>query len=423
MNFALLVAFALSLPGLPANHALTTYPAERDVRIVVISPHDPDQPAQPVFLHSSIDDWREPGRALAPLAGGVNAGTVRCTGHNRVEFKFTRTGRWSSVEKSASGADVANRRFEFNLHLNDPNLRTTVFAVVERWADRDWSPPVVASPAAPIAGPAARAKSTLTGDIRVHADFESPQLHNRRTLRVWLPPGYDANTQRRYPVIYLHDGQNCFDAVTSFIGVEWQADETADRLIRENKIPPIIMVAIDNNADRAGEYTTQRDREHGGGNGDAYLAFVVETVKPYIDRTYRTQPGRQSTAIAGSSLGGLISLDAAWKYPRVFGQAGVISPALWWADRHAIAMAKKTPTPRPRLWIDMGTAEGSDQGRLARFATGVDDCRALVANLRAAGYSSDADLRFEVISNGQHNERDWAARFDRVLIFLFAGTP
>jgi predicted alpha/beta superfamily hydrolase len=238
---------------------------------------------------------------------------------------------------------------------------------------------------------------------------------------VYLPPGYDASAAagKRYPVLYMHDGQNVFDATTSFTRVEWAADEAAERLIAARRIRPLIIVAIANTAARMNEYTAARDEKHGGGKGDEYLRFMVETLKPFIDRTYRTQPQRENTATAGSSLGGWISLYAVMKRPDVFGAAGVVSPALFWADRWIIRFVGDSKSDvRPRLWIDIGTAEA--MGNNAPDSMSPDAaCRALVERLTQRGYRPESDFHFEVIDGGGHSEGDWAARFDRILVYLF----
>ena len=158
-------------------------------------------------------------------------------------------------------------------------------------------------------------------------------LGNERSILVWLPPQYQTDSAARYPVLYLHDGQNCFDAATSFAG-EWRADETAGELIAAGKIAPIIMVAVAN-AGSAESMNTRRTRDASqdhGGKGELYAKFLIEELKPFIDSNYRTLSDRAHTAVAGSSLGGLISLYMGYKHGDVFSMCGVISPSLWWDD-------------------------------------------------------------------------------------------
>lgn len=265
--------------------------------------------------------------------------------------------------------------------------------------------------------------STLTGDVRRIASFRSNILGNRRPVWVWLPPGYRTDRRRRYPVLYMHDGQNCFDAATSFAG-EWCADETADRLIRAGEIPPIIIVAVANAGEaRAAEYTSSVDPKMnlGGGRADDYTAFLLDELKPVIDRRFRTLPGRETTGVAGSSLGGLISMHIAATRPEAVGLCAALSPSLWWNRKAPLKEIAANPgwTARCRFWFDMGTAEQAPDGSGER----VSDTRKLARILRKAGRREGQHFQYLEIPGGQHNEAAWADRFDQVLKFLFARQP
>ena len=410
---------AVLLITLAANSASAEI---KSVQFVVIAPDaNADQPPR-IFMSSSADGWSEAGRPLERLAPGVYSAAFTLEAGTALEYKFTRTGSWATVEKAASGREIPNRTLTIDKTLTEQ----VVVHRVERWADRPAAEnrrvefPV--TPDATTPPPTTTRASTLTGDIRFHDNFRSPELKNDRRIAVYLPPGYAADPNERYPVLYMHDGNNLFDAATSFLGVEWQADETAERLIKAGRIRKLIIVGIYNNADRMSEYTPFRDDRHGGGNGDAYLAFIADTLKPFIDQTYRTRTGREDTAIGGSSLGGLISLYAAYKYPQVFGSAAVVSPTLQWANGAMLTYVREhTPATPPKLWIEVGTAEGDprDGDDVARP---VKDCRELVKILTAAGCRPEVDFHYDEVEGGQHNEAEWARRFDRALLFLF-GTP
>jgi predicted alpha/beta superfamily hydrolase len=256
--------------------------------------------------------------------------------------------------------------------------------------------------------------STITGEVRRHDDFASRHLRPRRTVLVWLPPGYDAPGQRRkrYPVLYLHDGQNLFDGATSFIpGQEWGVDETADRLIRAGQIEPVLIVGIYNSPDRILEYTPTRDRKNRGGGGDLYGKFLVEDLKPFIDRTYRTKKGPADTALGGSSLGGLISLYLGLKHPKTFGKLAILSPSVWWDGRAIVKTVEALPQkPKTKIWLDMGTRESED---------GLNDARALRDALLQKSWTLGADLAYLEAEGAGHNEASWAARIEPILRFLF----
>ena len=252
---------------------------------------------------------------------------------------------------------------------------------------------------APAVAPVAK------GTLEIVEHVRSPQLDNERALRVWLPPGYAANPGKRYPVLYMHDGQNLFDPKTAYSS-EWHIDEVAQRLIRAGGMREIIVVGIDNTPDRVAEYTPCCDSRWGGGKVDAYGAFVIDTVKPLVDARYRTLPGREHTAIMGSSLGGIASVAIAARYPHVFGAAGSLSGSFWWNSGTLIA----NPPPHlpVKLYIDAGTAND-----------GIDATRAYHAAMLAQGYRDGRDLLYYEDAGGSHNERAWASRVYRPLTWFF----
>jgi predicted alpha/beta superfamily hydrolase len=252
---------------------------------------------------------------------------------------------------------------------------------------------------------------TVVGTMKALAQLESPQLGNRRDILVYLPPSYN-RSQRRYPVIYMHDGQNLFDRATSF-GEEWEVDQTLEQAAGEGL--EAIVVGIPNlGKERLNEYSPWHDRRHKqGGKGEAYLEFIVHTLKPIIDRDFRTMPGRESTGIAGSSMGGLISMWAFFKHPKTFGFAGVMSPALWFGGGSIYPFVKERPFIPGRIYLDVGTNEGSEE---------MHDVRRLKDILTQKGYRPGRDLLYVVEMGGQHNERAWARRLRRELHFLL-GIP
>jgi predicted alpha/beta superfamily hydrolase len=266
-----------------------------------------------------------------------------------------------------------------------------------------------------------RAESA-TGDLRLH-EFHSRIFHNTRLLRVWLPPGYDdpQNSARRYPVFYLNDGQNLFESATSFNGVEWRVDETADRLIREAVIPPLIVVGIDNTGkDRVREFMPHRSLQPMmlRAQGSRYPTFLIKEVMSFVARTYRTAPGPGNTGLGGSSLGALISLYTAAVRPGVFGRLLLESPSLWAANRQIIKQSRTVRRWPERIFLATGTAEA---GRADRDRSVVDDVRDLAGILRRAGLD-DRHLHLVVDDGATHHESVWSRRFPEALTFLF-GNP
>jgi predicted alpha/beta superfamily hydrolase len=257
------------------------------------------------------------------------------------------------------------------------------------------------------------------GYFRFHRRFASNFAKNERTIAVYLPPRYAKEKTKRYPVLYLHDGQNLFDPGAAAFGVDWQAHITADRLVNEGRITPTILVGVYNTPQRIDEYTPHfNPARKDGGCGDRYCRFLVEELKPFIDHQYRTLTAREHTGVAGSSLGGLISLALArWK-PEVFSKVGALSPSLWWVEKELFKdWESDVEWPkRSRFWLDMGTEETpKDRENKA----GVLRCKKLVEFWKRCGLVDGQDFRFLEIAGGHHSESDWAARFDQVLTFLF----
>ena len=258
-----------------------------------------------------------------------------------------------------------------------------------------------------------------TGDLRLH-EFRSRFFRNTRFLRVWLPPGYDdsENSLKRYPVLYLNDGQNLFEPSTAFAGVEWQVDETAERLIREGQVPPMIIVGIDN----AGKERIREYMPHRSLNpimlrvqGYRYHNFLIKEVMPLVARNYRIASCPENTGLGGSSLGALICLYTAAIHPGWFGRLLIESPSLWASNRQMIKDSRMVKQWPERIFLATGTAEA---GREDRDRSVVDDIRELAGIFGRAGLN-DRRLKLVIEEGGTHQEAAWARRFPVAILFLF----
>jgi predicted alpha/beta superfamily hydrolase len=345
---------------------------------------------------SELGNWDGVGATLTQSASDTRR-YVTClefpTGAN-LEFKATR-GSWNTVEKDAQGGEISNRTH-----------RVTAPATVEfhvgAWRDQIVEPP---------------RPDTVTGNVKYHdVNGSSLGLKNRQLI-VWLPPNYDTETNKRYPVLYMHDGQNLMNVKTSAFGAEWGVDETAQRLTAAGQMEPIIIVGVYNTEDRIPEYTQVATTQYGGGKADDYGRLLVEVVKPLIDSTYRTKPEAQYTGLAGSSLGGLVSMYFGITHSETFTRLGVISPSVWWANRDIVTRVSNLSAKLPlRIWVDIGTAEdGSD----AENQETVDDTRQLRDALIGEGWSLNSDLKYLEVEGGRHDENAWKARMDQILMYLY----
>jgi predicted alpha/beta superfamily hydrolase len=261
---------------------------------------------------------------------------------------------------------------------------------------------------------------TVTGTLKVLPDFESPQLGNRRPILAYLPNSYETS-DKRYPVLYMHDAQNLFDARTSFAG-EWQVDETMQRLEAEG-IEAIVVGIPNMEQARLDEYSPFRDRRHGGGKGEQYLNFIADTLKPRIDADFRTLPDRAHTGIMGSSMGALISLYGYFYRQDTFGFAGAMSPAFWFAGGAIFPYLLRQSHIPGKIYLDMGTAEISRRfvRFLPRYLTQplvTSDARRAADILMRLGYQSPDEVRYVEDEGATHNETAWARRLPDALRFL-----
>ncbi len=298
-----------------------------------------------------------------------------------LEFKFTR-GSWERVECSKSGLDIENRKIRTDTAKLSVNY-------ISGWKTMASSPVK---------------KHTASVNVKIlDTAFFIPQLNRFRRIWVYLPQDYSVS-RKRYPVIYMQDGQNIFDDFTSGYG-EWGVDECLDSMIAKGK-PACIIVAVANSEKRMNEYNpylfTLKDSvssETFLPEGDAYAAFLGNTLKPFVDKHYRTIKSKENTIIAGSSLGGLISMYTMLKYPEIFGKAGIFSPAFWVAPGiNALADSVKS-SMGSRIFFYIGRKEGS------RHVHNLEQMADLLAE------KSDAKIYSVIDENGEHNEAAWRKWF------------
>jgi metallo-beta-lactamase class B len=390
MRFArVTLLLALLLPAATRAHAQLT------VRLTKVPAETPA--GATVYVAGSFNGWT-PGDTsyrMVPVPGGGYVITLPASVRGGIEFKFT-LGSWESVELAAGGAARGNRQVSI-----PADGAVAIDATVERWSD----------PRATVTK-----RSTASPSVTVlDTAFAIPQLGRTRRVWLYLPPGY-ATSRARYPVLYLQDGQNLFDAAIGFAG-EWGVDETLDSLHALGD-PGVIVVGVDNGGPRRlDEYNPWKnaDARYGGGEGDAYVEFLVHSLKPYVDAHYRTRPAAATTGIGGSSAGALIALYAALKHPEVFGRAALFSTASWLSGPplFAFARAHASARPAPRLYFMSGAFETAS-GDLAR------DQNRMVDSLRAGGFPRSS-IRAVVAADGRHAEWFWRRELPAAYRWLFAG--
>jgi predicted alpha/beta superfamily hydrolase len=251
--------------------------------------------------------------------------------------------------------------------------------------------------------------------LLLHKSFTSKYLPNDRDVIVYIPPGYEQEPDRTYPVLYLHDGQNLFDGQTSFVeGSTWMVLEHADEAIAAGEVEPLVIVGIYNTGDRRlAEYTHEYNWQMGGGEADKYGDLLTQELIPWIAERYRVRTDRKSTGMGGSSLGGLVSLYLGLRHPQIFGRLALLSPSVWWNHKSILGyLNEHSPQlwERPRVWLDVGDHEGQRTLR---------DVEHLARRLKANGWRPGETMHFEKVHEGTHDEASWAGRVRPMLRFLY----
>lgn len=257
------------------------------------------------------------------------------------------------------------------------------------------------------------AASDLKSRLFKHEQFESAIVEDKRDFVVYVPPTYAFEQERRFPVLFMQDGQNLFDPETSFIkGNYWRMGETADALILAGEIDPLLIVGIYNTGEhRINEYTPVEDRRLGGGNADAYGRMLVEELSPFISQNYRVSCAGASCGVGGSSLGGLVSMYLGLRYPEIFGKLAILSPSVWWHGRAILKTVKHLQhNTGQRIWLDIGTHESQ---------RALPDVHLLKEALEQKGWHEGENLGYMEAEGGEHSESAWAERVAPMLRFLF----
>jgi predicted alpha/beta superfamily hydrolase len=356
--------------------------AQFSVRLVVTAVAT--RPNEDIYVAGNFNSWnpKDENYKLKPFGGGRKAIVIKDLAAGSYAFKFTR-GSFDKVECMADGRDISDRVLEVNADVSQD------FSIA------GWKDDYPQRPKPYTASPQVRIMDTA---------FKIPQLGRTRRIWVYLPKGY-ATASKRYPVLYMQDGQNLFNEQTAPFG-EWGVDECLDTLqARLGK--DCIVVGIDNGGDkRKQEYDPYDDASSGKGEGKAYAEFIVQTLKPFIDNKYRTLKARENTFIAGSSLGGLFSFWATMQYPDVFGAAGVFSPSFWVSPQVFTDAEKFNSTVTPRFYMSAGKQEP------ANMVTDNEKMAALMQ--KKAKY----DIRLVTDPLGKHNETTWRKEFEAFYYWL-----
>jgi predicted alpha/beta superfamily hydrolase len=360
----------------------TALASAAELTIIVTSLPSNTPPDEGVFVAGNFNGWN-PGDANYKLIANSNGQPqVTISASGQIAFKFTR-GSWETVEGNENGGFLPDRTFVMG-------SADTMEVSILSWEDQGGT-----------------VHTAAENVVVMDEEFFIPQLNRHRRIWLYLPPDYETST-KSYPVLYMHDGQNLFDVATAFAG-EWEVDEALNSLAAQGKDVPIV-VGIDNGGTyRIDEYTPWANPQYGGGAGDLYARFIVETLKPYIDQHYRTLPDRENTGVMGSSLGGLISHYIGLKHQNVFSKAGIFSPSYWFNDS-VYDFSYLTGAQHPmRLYIMGGSAES---GSLVQQMNMMKD------TLVAAGFRPD-QLMLKVVEGGQHNEALWRSHFSATYQWLF----
>jgi len=360
--------------------------AQVTINIISVSNNTPIN--DDIYIAGNFNNWNPNNNSYKLTKSGNSYSIILPSGTGEAAYKFTR-GSWATVEGDASGNVIQNRTFTYS---SNAIINVSILG----WEDKKTS---------------GGNNSTALPNVKLLSNnFYMPQLNKNRRIWIYLPNDYETNTNKRYPVLYMHDGQNCFDKTTAFAG-EWGIDETLN--YKEKKGDKgCIVVAIDNGgASRLDEYSPYVNSQYGGGKGDDYLDFLALTLKPFIDSAYRTFPDKNNTAMAGSSMGGLITMYALFKYPNIYGKAGIFSPAFWFSNQLYTYVLNKSKSNNQKFYFVCGQNEG---GKMTNWQDSMN------AILQSKGYDKTTELKNLKKPEGTHSESFWNAEFGECYDWLFA---
>ncbi len=336
-----------------------------------------------IYISGNFENWSG-GQEDYKLSNENNRYSITLPEQKKsITFKFTK-GSWDSVECDFEGNNIENRSYSFI------KKKDTVTISIQNWFNSN------------------EKNSTASCQVSVlKDDFTIPQLNRKRRIWIYLPTNYQ-ESKERYPVLYMHDGQNLFDEATAYAG-EWGIDETLNKLYEKQEFK-VIVVGIDNGQEtRMNEYSPWDNSRFGKAEGQAYLQFIVETLKPYIDTNFKTLPEKENTAMMGSSMGGLISHYAGLAYPEVFSRVGVFSPSFWYS-KNCFDLAKSNlKGVNSKMYFLMGGKEGKKM---------VSNMKKMIKTMKESGFEKE-NIKSKIVQGAKHNEQFWSGEFEEAVLWLF----
>ncbi|MFH0735189.1 MAG: alpha/beta hydrolase-fold protein [bacterium] len=334
-----------------------------------------------VGSNSTLGNWNPGEVKLNKLGNGKYFINLLFNQNQQIEYKFTK-GNWQLQALNENGTIPGN----YNLTVKND---TSIIHNINNWAKRT-PPPAF--------------KEQITGTVNYHRQMPYDGLQPRDVF-VWLPYNYELDKNKHYPVLYMHDGQNIFNPQTASFGYDWQIDETADSLIKQGKIPPFIIVGINNTPDRMLEYTNSD-------LGYKYMKYIVEDLKPFIDSTYRTLKNRDNCYTGGSSAGGLISFMLLWEYNNIFSKALCFSPAFKIEELDYVTTVYNTKEKKDiKVYIANGGKNLEE-----RLQPGITE---MINLLEEKGYQKNKDFWFNKFEEDDHSEKSWAKRIPQYFLLMF----